>query len=146
MSVDKPIQIPRHAGAGVSFAGADIEDAWLVIAGVFLGIFVGGFLHAGTPAFVGFPLGSFILNKMFLDWKTSGMPGHFRATLYRLGLSGYSEGFPMQDMVYVGDAQPGNLDSRRLVDAAMQRVVAAQEGRLRAPREVRIVRSAAEEV
>jgi hypothetical protein len=127
MSADRQVHIPRHAGSGISFAGADVKDAWIVISSGVLAIVAGGLLHLGTLAFIGFPVAGYFINRMYVDWKTRALPGQFQATLYRLGLSGYSRGFPTQAMVYVGDSQPGSGDSRRLVSEAIARLQASDE-------------------
>jgi len=127
MASETHVHIPRYGGAGVAFAGAEVDDAKLSIGGVVLGLIVGGLFHVGTPAFLGFPIGGFILNKLYIEWKAGKLPGQIRATLFHMGWGGYSSAFPTQDMVFVGDAQAGSHDSVDLVSDLMTRLEAHAE-------------------
>jgi hypothetical protein len=112
---DKKIIIPKFAGAGVAFAGVEIQDAFLLFAGVLVG-FVAGWLGLGLKGFVGIPLICYFATTWYLEWKEGTAPGQVRTILFRLGLFGYSRAFPTANMVYVGDSKALNPASRQLIE------------------------------
>lgn len=113
---DRQIIIPKFAGAGVAFAGVEIQDASLLLAGVLVG-FVAGWLGLGLKGFVGIPLVCYFATTWYLEWKEGTAPGQLRTILYRAGLVGYSRAFPTANMVYIGDSKALNPASRQLLDA-----------------------------
>lgn len=116
-------EIPRHGNAGVAFLGVELADAWLVIASVFAGLALG--THFGPVAYLGIPVGGFMLNKWYVDLRSRALPGQVRAALYRAGLVGYSKAFEAADTVYIGDWTVINPASSELVDAHMSRLLSA---------------------
>src|SRR5471032_2041011 len=65
---DKKIIIPKFAGAGVAFAGVEIQDAFLLFFGVLVG-FVAGWLGLGMKGFIGIPLVCYFATTWYLEWK-----------------------------------------------------------------------------
>ena len=95
-------EIPRYGDAKVAFLGVEISDTYLLIASLFVGLLLGTKL--GMTAYIGIPVGSYFLTKLWLDWKSGQLPGSFRTYLYRNGLSGYSIGLNDKNVIYHGDA------------------------------------------
>ena len=112
---DKKIIIPKFAGAGIAFAGVEIQDAFLLFAGVLVG-FVAGWLGLGLKGFLGIPVICYFATTWYLEWKEGSAPGQIRTMLFRFGLVGYSRAFPTANMVYVGDSKTLNPASRQLIE------------------------------
>ena len=106
--------IPKHASAGVAFLGAELGDAVIVLAGIFIGLLA--FLKFGAMGFIGSVAAGFFLNKTYLDWREGLPAGQVRARLFRAGVFGYSNGFKGGEVVFVGDATVINPGSGELLD------------------------------
>ena len=94
-------EIPRYGDAAVAFLGVEISDTYLLIASIFVGLILG--TKFGMAAYIGIPVGSYFLTKLWLDWKSSQLPGSFRTFLYRKGYSGYSTGLKDKNVIFHGD-------------------------------------------
>jgi len=98
--------VPRHGKAGVAFAGAELKDAWFLIASVFMGLVLGSVF--GWAAYAGFPLLGYLGTKIYIDWKSRRLPGYFAELSYRLGVSGYSSAFDRKKKLFIGDGRVVN--------------------------------------
>lgn len=113
-------EIPRHGKAGVAFLGVELSDAWILILSVFIGLGAGSLLQLGVKAYVGIPIGGYILNKLFVDWRSKSVPGELRNYLFRTGLMGYTNAFKGGNVVFEGDSKVINPDSQALIDHALR--------------------------
>lgn len=121
------VNIPRHAGAGSSFFGAEFGDAWVLLLSLALGMVFGrinGLLYLAIPA------GGYLLNREYLQWLASGPPGRLRMWLYELGLRGYPGGHASARVVVVGDARVINRGASDMLDQTMARLEQAQRQRV----------------
>jgi len=116
---NQAFRIPRHGDAGVAFLGVELKDAWLVLGGVFCGLFAGSIFQMGTTGYLGFPIGGYMLNRLYIEWQNNNLPGVFRCRLFSRGLAGYSPTIRAQKIIYVGDAVVLNPASSRLIDAVI---------------------------
>jgi hypothetical protein len=106
-------RVPRHGKAEAAFAGAQLSDAWLLIMSVFLALVVGSL--CGWVAYVGIPLLGYFGTKMYIEWKSHNLPGHFTAVLYRYGFwSGYSRAFDRKKKLFIGDSKMANPNALRM--------------------------------
>ena len=108
------VKIPRHGKAGVAFLGVELNDAFILIASIFIALLAGGSL--GTGAYIGIPVAGFFLNRLYVDWRSNALPGQFQATLFTLGFRGYSRAFKSRDTVFIGDANVINAGASKAVD------------------------------
>lgn len=95
-------EIPRYGDAGVAFLGVEVNDTYLLIASIVVGLLLGARL--GMIAYIGIPGAGYFITKLWLDWKSSQLPGSFSAYLFTKGISGYSSGLRNQNVIYHGDA------------------------------------------
>ncbi len=103
MGDDQPQEIPRFGNAGVAFLGVEVNDTYLLIASVFIGLVSGSRL--GMTGYIGIPAAGYFLTRLYLDWKSGHLPGSFRAFLFSKGiLGGYSNGLSDRNVIYHGDA------------------------------------------
>jgi hypothetical protein len=109
MSNDGEFEIPRHASAGIAFLGVDLNDALILIGSIFVALGAGAVL--GGMYYIVVPIIGYVLNRIYLDWRTNALPGDLRAKLYAAGIVGYSRALQSRDTVYVGDAVVINPDS-----------------------------------
>ena len=110
--------VPKHGKAGVAFAGAELKDAWFLIASVFMGLVTGSVF--GWAAYVGLPVLGYFGTKVYIDWKSQHLPGYFAEVSYRLGVSGYSSAFNRKKKLFAGDGRvvnPGALQMGAAVRA-----------------------------
>ena len=114
-------RIPRYADAGVAFLGVELKDAWLLIASLFMGIIVGGFMKVGWMAFIGIPLSGYYINRALIEWQSQHLPGFIRTYLFSKGIRGYSSGITSQQVIYVGDAVAIYPGSVQLIDRLITR-------------------------
>jgi hypothetical protein len=112
---NKTFQIPRNGAAGVAFLGVQLVDASLLIASVFLGLLVGA--TVSYVAYVVIPTVGFFLNKVYLDWKSTRLPGYLRNYLYSHGVWGYSDAFDSSKTIFVGDSSVINTGASAFLDA-----------------------------
>lgn len=98
--------VPKHGKKDVAFAGAQLSDAWLLIASVFLALFVGS--TVGWLAYIGIPVLGFGLTKAYIQWKNNNLPGYLAVILYRLGIAGYSSAFNRKKKRFIGDSKVVN--------------------------------------
>lgn len=101
---NQAFRIPRRGDAGVAFLGVELKDAWLVLGGVFCGLFAGSVFQMGTAGYIGFPIGGYMLNRVYIEWQNNNLPGVFRCRLFSRGITGYSPTIRAQNVVYTGDA------------------------------------------
>ena len=113
-------EIPRNGNAGVAFLGVELSDTWILIVSVFLGLGAGSIGQLGVLGYLGFPLGGYVLNKLYVDWRSKTVPGQVRNYLFRMGLMGYTKALKGGDVVFVGDSRVINPDSQALVERAMR--------------------------
>jgi hypothetical protein len=118
MSDSQVHHIPRHGRAGVAFAGVELHQAWISLAGFMVGFIVA----ANVGAFTGLAViaGSYFLNKVVVELQQGAMPGWLSETAYALGIRGYSRGLARQQSIYRGDAKAGN----GVMAASFERMVA----------------------
>lgn len=125
MSVE---HVPKHGKAGVAFAGAELKDAWFLIASVFIGLVSGSVF--GWAAYVGLPVLGYFGTKIYIDWKSQHLPGYCAELSYRLGVGGYSSAFNRKKKLFVGDGRvvnPGALQMGAVVRAEARGGVAAED-------------------
>jgi hypothetical protein len=115
-------RIPRRGDAGVAFLGVELKDAWLVLGGIFGGLFAGSAGGMGTAGYFGFPVAGYMLNRIYIDWQSNNLPGAFRCRLFSRGIpgAGYSPTIKTQKVVYVGDAVVINPASSSVIDDVLQ--------------------------
>jgi hypothetical protein len=106
--------IPRFAKAGVAFLGVEFNDALILFASIFLGLFMGPSL--GTGAYLGIPVAGFFINRLYIDWRSAALPGQVRAFLFSTGMGGYSKAFKSRQVVFVGDGVVINTGSSKMLD------------------------------
>lgn len=123
---NKVFSIPRHGKAGVAFLGVELKDAVILIGSVFIGLFAGTVV--GFSGYIGVPVFGYFVNKAYLDWKTSRLPGYFRSFLFTLGFAGYSPAFQQRNTVYIGDAVVINPGSAAMLDAISSASIRATNG------------------
>jgi hypothetical protein len=95
-------EIPRYGNAGVAFLGVEVGDTYLLIASVFIGLIAG--TRWGMSAYIGIPAGGYFITKLYLDWKSSQLPGSLQSFLFSTGISGYSNGLIDKNVIYHGDS------------------------------------------
>lgn len=98
--------IPKHGKADVAFLGVEFKDTYLLILSVIFGLTFGQ--QFGLFGQIGIPVIGYMLNKSFLDWKKSQLPGYTNEFLYKLGIKGFSSGMNKSNKIFVGDARPIN--------------------------------------
>lgn len=96
-------RVPKHGKADVAFAGAQLSDAWLLIASVFVAMVAGSMF--GWVAYVGVPMLGFFGTKAYIQWKSNNLPGLFRVLLYRWGVAGFSAAFNRKKKLFIGDGK-----------------------------------------
>lgn len=106
-------RIPRHAKAGVAFLGVELNDALILIASIFIGLFAGRVY--GTGAYLGVPAAGYWLNKQYVQWRSGTLPGQFKAWLFRMGIRGYNGPFSSNKVIFAGDSTVTNPSSRKMV-------------------------------
>ena len=109
-----PLEIPRHGKAGVAFAGVELNDCIILIASVFLALPIGSVY--GTPGFLGVPFAGYMLNKSYVTWRATAMPGQFKIFTFKMGFGGFSRAFDHQKTVFVGDSVVLNTGATRLLN------------------------------
>ncbi len=95
-------EIPRYASARVAFLGVEVNETYLLIASVFIGLVTGS--KWGMPAYLGLPAAGYFLTKLYLDWKSGQLPGSLREFLFSKGIRGYSSGLMGKNVIYHGDS------------------------------------------
>lgn len=124
-------RVPRHGKADVAFAGAQLKDAWFLIASVFIAMVVGSMV--GWLAYVGIPMLGYIGTKAYIQWKGKRLPGHCRVILYRLGIAGYSKALNRKKKLFIGDAKVVNPASLHMGAVARAEAELHQEKLVSAP-------------
>ena len=109
------MRIPRYGDAGVAFAGVELKDAVIVLVSIFLALIFGG--KVGTLGYIGFPVAGYFLNRLYVDRRSSQLPGQFRAYLFAQGLLGYSKSLQSKEILFIGDADGINPGSKRVLSA-----------------------------
>jgi hypothetical protein len=123
---NKSFQIPRNGAAGVAFLGVQLADASLLIASVFLGLLLGA-----TVSYMGYvlvPTAGFFLNKAFLEWKNTRLPGYLRNYLFSHGVWGYSDAFDSSKTIFVGDSSVINPGASAFLDAVASQAKKVDHG------------------
>lgn len=118
--------IPRHGAAGVAFLGVELKDAAILIASVFVGIAVGA--KVGFGGYIGIPMFGYFLNKAYIDWKKSRLPGYVRTFLFINGLAGYSSAFRKSATIYVGDSVVINAGASTMLDTLQAKTSRIRHG------------------
>ncbi|WP_371765567.1 hypothetical protein [Massilia sp.] len=110
--------VPKYGKKDVAFAGAELNDAWIALGSIFVGMVAGSVF--GWVFYVGIPLCGYVLTKMYIAWKEENLPGYIAVVLYRLGISGYSSAFNRKQKLFIGDSKvvnPSALEMGALVRA-----------------------------
>jgi hypothetical protein len=110
--------VPKYGKKDVAFAGAELNDAWIALGSIFVGMVAGSVF--GWVFYVGIPLCGYALTKMYIAWKEDNLPGYIAVVLYRLGISGYSSAFNRKQKLFIGDSKvvnPSALEMGALVRA-----------------------------
>lgn len=117
---NESFRIPKHGGAESAFLGVEFKDTYILIVSVFVALFAGK--AWGTGAYLGIPFVGYHVNRKYLEWRNTRLPGFFHAFLFSWSLAKYSKGFKTQCMVYVGDATIINPGTKRLLAKIHHRV------------------------
>lgn len=110
--------VPKYGKKNVAFAGAELNDAWIALGSIFVGMVAGSVF--GWVFYVGVPACGYALTKMYIAWKENNLPGYIAVVLYRLGFAGYSSAFNRKQKLFIGDSKvvnPGALEMGALVRA-----------------------------
>jgi hypothetical protein len=105
-------RVPKHGKADVAFAGAELSDAWGLIASIFIAMVAGSIF--GWMAYLGIPLIGYVGTKMYIQWKSNNLSGFLGVVLYRLGIAGYSSAFDRKQKLFIGDSKIVNPNALRM--------------------------------
>ena len=95
-------RIPRRAKAGIAFAGVELKEATPLLGSVFGGLAAGQIW--GWAGYLGVPLAGYIVNRLYLDWKSGRLPGELRVLMYKIGFMSFSKAFDRQQKLFIGNS------------------------------------------
>lgn len=119
--MSKTYRIPRRGGSGVAFLGVELKDATILLSSLFLGLVCGTAFEMGNTAFIGFPVGGYFANRVYVDWQAKSTPGAFRTYLFSKGIWGYSAALEKQKTLFVGDSTVINRQSKHWLGQAVEK-------------------------
>jgi hypothetical protein len=105
-------RVPEHGKADVAFAGAELSDAWGLIASIFIAMVAGSIF--GWVAYLGIPVIGYAGTKMYIEWKSNNLSGFLGVVMYRLGIAGYSSAFDRKQKLFIGDSKIVNPNALRM--------------------------------
>lgn len=117
----KSFRIPRRGGSGVAFLGVELKDATILLASLFLGLFCGSTFEMGNTAYLGFPVGGYFVNRLYVDWHSKSAPGALRNFLFSKGIWGYTSAFKKQKTLFIGDGTGINKQTKKWLDGLYEK-------------------------